>query len=357
MASDASMTEQHSFAKIYGLDLLFTVVCLGLAYAWGGWNALYVVVILCILEISLSFDNAVVNAGVLTHMSRLWQTLFLTVGILIAVFGMRLLFPVTIVAFAADQSFAQVVDMALHNPDQYSDYLHHAHVNIAIFGGAFLMLVFLGFLFDDAKETHWFGPLERALSRFGGIQSLPVLIVLFLLLVCVYYLPTEKQAAALISGLVGVLIFGAIHILDDLLLVFTGGEESGEAGATTKAQAIARNGMIGFLYLEVLDASFSLDGVVGAFAITRDVVIIMIGLAVGAFYVRSMTIMLVRKGTLKNYLYLEHGAHYAIGLLASLMLVSAYREIPEWLTGTGGLVLILWSLWSSLRHRKATPQP
>ncbi|MFO0005646.1 MAG: DUF475 domain-containing protein, partial [bacterium] len=98
-----------------------------------------------------------------------------------------------------------------------------------------------------------------------------------------------------------------------------------------------RSGIAAFLYLEVLDASFSFDGVIGAFAITRDVVIIMLGLAIGAMFVRSMTVYLVNKGTLDRFVFLEHGAHYAIGVLAVIMLIGTVQHVPEVLTGFIGI--------------------
>ena len=107
-----------------------------------------------------------------------------------------------------------------------------------------------------------------------------------------------------------------------------------------------------FLYLEVLDASFSFDGVIGAFAITNDIVLMALGLGIGALYVRSLTVYLVRKGTLDDYVYLEHGAHYAIGALAVILLVTIQYEISELITGLIGVVLIGWSFWSSVRRNK-----
>ena len=107
------------------------------------------------------------------------------------------------------------------------------------------------------------------------------------------------------------------------------------------------------MYLEVLDASFSFDGVIGAFAITSDVVVIMLGLAIGAMFVRSMTIYLVEKGTLEAYIYLEHGAHYAIGALALIMLFSGTGvHVPEVLTGLIGVAFIVWAVISSISHSK-----
>jgi len=119
---------------------------------------------------------------------------------------------------------------------------------------------------------------------------------------------------------------------------------------------VKRGGIGGFLYLEVLDASFSFDGVIGAFAITNDVVIIMLGLAIGAMFVRSMTVYLVDKGTLDEFVYLEHGAHYAIGILAAIMLASMKFHVPEVVTGLAGVSFIGASVWSSIRYRRQQEQ-
>src|SRR5690606_28965997 len=108
-------------------------------------------------------------------------------------------------------------------------------------------------------------------------------------------------------------------------------------------------------YLEVLDASFSFDGVIGAFALTSNLFVIAIGLGVGAMYVRSMTIMLVEKGTLAQYRFLEHGAFYAILILSVIMYVQTIYHIPEVITGLGGAALIGVALWSSIRWRRKHP--
>ena len=107
-----------------------------------------------------------------------------------------------------------------------------------------------------------------------------------------------------------------------------------------------------FLYLEVLDASFSFDGVIGAFAITNHIFEMALGLGIGAMYIRSLTVYLVRQGTLDDYVYLEHGAHYAIGALAVILLVTIKYAINEVITGLVGLVLIGASFWSSVRRNK-----
>ena len=105
-------------------------------------------------------------------------------------------------------------------------------------------------------------------------------------------------------------------------------------------------------YLEVLDASFSFDGVIGAFAVTTDPIIIAIGLGVGAFYVRSITIYLVHQGTLSDYRYLDHGAHWAIGALAALLMISIGVHVPEIITGLIGVAFIGAAFYMSLRANK-----
>jgi hypothetical protein len=154
-----------------------------------------------------------------------------------------------------------------------------------------------------------------------------------------------QKMVVLKSGLWGILIYVGVDAISSLL-------ESSEEGEGNVGDMVKRGGIGAFLYLEVLDASFSFDGVIGAFAITSDVVIIMLGLAIGAMFVRSMTVFLVKQGTLDEFVYLEHGAHYAIGILAVIMLASMKFHIPELFTGLVGVAFIVASLWSSIRHKK-----
>ncbi len=115
--------------------------------------------------------------------------------------------------------------------------------------------------------------------------------------------------------------------------------------------AAARNGLAGFIYLEILDASFSFDGVIGAFALTGDIWLIALGLGVGALFVRSLTIFLVERGTLAKFRFLEHGAHYAIFFLGAIMLLKIHFHIGELVTGGIGFGFIaaafLHSLWAN----------
>lgn len=339
--------------KYYRGSILFTVICMALA-AWLGWSlthtvagtlsVLWLVAVLSVLEVSLSFDNAVVNATVLADMDEVWRKRFLTWGMLIAVFGMRVLFPLAIVAIAARIGPIDALMLAATKPAEYEAIITSAHVGISGFGGAFLAMVGLKFFFDSDKDIHWIDVLERRLQRLADIDSIEIGVVLLSLYGMSLLLDPVEAMTLIVSGIFGILTFIAVEALGHLLTV---PEASNVAGAA------AKSGLAGFLYLQVLDSSFSFDGVIGAFAISNNMFVIALGLAIGAMFVRSMTIMLVDKGTLAEYRYLEHGAFWAILALAAIMLLSAHYEIPETITGLIGASLIGLSLWWSMRHNKA----
>jgi hypothetical protein len=338
----------------FKLSFAVTAILMALAGYWGYTHGgtsgllqtLWITAVLGILEVSLSFDNAVVNASVLRHWNAFWRKLFLTVGILVAVFGMRLLFPLVIVSAATGLGLFDVWHMAINTPVEYSRHLTERHAEVAAFGGAFLLLVFLNFLFDDEKERHWLGWIEEKVGQYGT-ESLAILLTLAAVFGAMSLMPEARQRSVLVAGVVGVLVYLGVNWLSGLL-------ESGEAAEAGPGlgKVVSQGSIGGFLYLEVLDASFSFDGVIGAFAITNDVVIIMLGLAIGAMFVRSLTVFLVYKGTLEEFVYLEHGAHYAIGILALIMFASVQYHIAEWVTGLSGVAFILVSLWSSIRYKK-----
>lgn len=259
----------------------------------------------------------------------------------IAVFGMRVIFPLAIVAIVASLSMWDVAHMALNDPDTYAKHLESSHVQVAAFGGMFLLMVFLGFILDDERDVHWLGSLEAWLGRMGKLESLEIVFALAILLTSAHFLPEAKQAGALVAGLAGIITFVLLSSINKFMEMNM--DLIGTAG---------RAGLASFLYLEVLDASFSFDGVIGAFAITKDVVIIMLGLGIGALFVRSITIYLVRQGTLSAYRYLDHGAHYAVGALATIMMISMHVHVPELITGLIGILFISAGVWSSIRHNK-----
>lgn len=330
----------------FRLSFLVTILCVVLSYLWAGVYGAFIALILGVLEVSLSFDNAVVNASILKRMDDKWQQYFLTWGILVAVFGMRLLFPIVIVAAATGMGFVGVTEMALNDTEAYAQNLMASHIQISAFGGMFLLMVFLHFIFDEGKDIHWLGYIEEKLSSWGKLEAIEVIVALSTLLLTQRLLPEESRLEALVAGVFGVILFVAV---DSLAALFEAREEGEAASGLVK-----KAGIMSFIYLEVLDASFSFDGVIGAFAITQDVVIIMLGLAMGAMFVRSLTVYLVRQGTLDEYIFLEHGAHYAIGVLAAIMLISMTVHVSEVITGLAGAILIALSLYSSVQYKKNT---
>ena len=339
--------------KSFRGSILFALGAFMLA-AWYGWShshslagvaeALWIVLVLSVLEVSLSFDNAVVNATVLKDMDELWQQRVLTWGMVIAVWGMYVLFPLLIVAVAAHMGPFEAIDLSLEQPDRYQEIVSSAHGSIAGYGGAFLAMVGLKFFFDEEKDIHWVRRVERFLARASTVPAAEIAVVLLALWGVSTQLPAPEDHAFVIAGMLGIVTYIAVDGLGTIMK--RRDERLRRAGAMVNA------GLGGFLYLNVLDASFSFDAVIGAFALSNNMIIIALGLSIGAMFVRSMTLMLVRKGTLTAYRYLEHGAFWAILALAAIMLLSARFEVPETVTGLIGAVLIGFSLLWSVRHNR-----
>lgn len=342
----------NSLRRIYGFSLFSTIVSLIGVLVGLGPLPMLTVLILCALEITFSFDNAVVNAKILNRMNVFWREMFMTVGIIIAVFGMRLLLPVVLVAVTAGLGLGEVGHLALTNPTEYAAHLHHAHPIIASFGGMFLLMIFLEFMLDASRDVHWIQIIERPLVKIGQLSQLPVIIALVLLVVAAQTLGTGQQTEVLLAGLLGIITHLIIHALASLFEH----KHQGQLKSST-VQSAFRAGLFNFLYLEILDASFSFDGVIGAFAITKMIALIAIGLGIGAIWVRSMTVHMVRRHTLSKYRYLDHGAHYAIGALAIMLLVGIAHEIPEAITGLTGIIIIGCALFSSWRYNQRQLNP
>jgi uncharacterized protein len=356
LSYDGAMKSFLSILNSFKYPILVLIGGVALGGAVGGVSQALVVAVLVVLEISLSFDNAVINATILRRMNAFWQRIFMTLGMVIAVLGMRLVFPIVIVSTTAGLGFGVVVDLILHHPVEYAEKLHAAHPAIAAFGGAFLLMIFLDFLLDEAKKVHWLEVIEEPLAEGGRLKTLSSLIALVALLVVSATWAGEEAARVLTAGVMGLVAYLSVRGFSQLfeqlggVAAKTSGHES-PAGQPL-VQLAGRAAFFLFLYLEVLDASFSFDGVIGAFAITSNVLTIAIGLGVGAFFVRELTVWLVRHNTLSEFVYLEHGAHYAVGALAVLLAVSLRYDIPDVVTGLVGAAFISASLVSSLRARR-----
>jgi hypothetical protein len=290
----------------------------------------------------------------------------MTLGIFVAVFVVRFALPIFIVELTTNLSFLEVVKLALNDPLTYAHELHKAGPLIDAFGGTFLVMLGVAYFFDAEKDVHWFAWLERRLAPLGRYDNLTIFVMVLGALVMFFTVPEEAavRATVIVAAVCGI----ALHLGLDLFGAIVDGDEdeeeetdeaNGDAQSADDTVEIpvarpATNGTKGktkvlvglaalvmIIRLEILDASFSFDGVIGAFAITTSVLIIMAGLGAGAVWVRAMTVHLLRAGTLAKYKFLEHGAMWAILFLGLTMIAKLYHiEPPEWATGSIGLVFI-----------------
>lgn len=340
------MRSSTSPFRIFAFSAAATLATLAAVAAGMGWGALYIVLILMIVEVTFSFDNAIINAKVLERLSPFWQQLFLTVGIVIAIFGMRVVFPILIVSLTSGLSWGSVIDLAFNHPAEYAHHLEDAHPVISAFGGAFLLMLAFQFFFDDERDTLWLRRLEKRLQHLSHWVWAPTVTSMFLLFVS--FLPINTHTRQMVvAGALGTLTYALIQLLVRWMDAL-----QSKRGASKGGKQVGMAAALTFLYLEILDASFSFDGVIGAFAMTSDVVLIAAGLGIGAVWVRSLTVFMVRRGTLNNFVYLEHGAHYTVFVLALIMLSSALLHVPELVPGLAGLGIIGASIAASIRVRR-----
>ncbi len=321
----------HFFWSIIISLLAFTIVGVK-----AGLSALILVIILSVLEVTLSFDNAVVNAKILERMSPIWQKRFLTWGILLSVFGTRFVLPILIVSVAVFASPIYITKLAFSDPSAYGHLLEGVHGSITAFGGMFLLMVSLKYFFNKAKDLHWIEVIEKHLVKWGHIEAIEIAFAL-IILSTISFFTTSDQVSVLIAGIIGLVLFIVME---------------GVAGSLSiESTEITQGGLTLFIYLNILDSAFSLDGVVGAFALTNDLIIIVTGLGIGAYFVRSLTLYFVKQKTLSHLIYLEHGAHWAILGLAIAMLANLVIHIPEVVTGLIGLCFVGLAYYSSLKHK------
>lgn len=330
--------------KYFVSSLVFTVIALALSavvgHFYGGPSMIVTFLIsaslLAVLEVAVSLDNAVVNATVLKDMDEVWRKRFLTWGMLIAVFGMRLVFPIAIVSIAGGIGPFEAINMGLFKPAQYQALLVSVNTQVMAFGGTFLLMVFASHFIDHEKEVHWIPALGPTLSKIGKHGTAKVFIPLIIVAVFSQFVGAEKEVF-ISSAVWGAITYLMVDGLGDLFDV--------EGAAATAG----KTGFAGFMYLEVVDASFSFDGVIAAFAITDNFLIIMLGLSIGAMFVRSMTIMLVEKGTLSEFRYLEDGAFWGIGWLVFAMFAHVlHYELGEATVAGGAAAAIALAVWHSV---------
>jgi len=335
----------HSPWRIFAFSGLLTIGSVVGVLLGYGTKAMLLTLILIAVELAFSFDNAIVNAKILKSMSNFWQVMFLTIGAAVAIFGMRLVFPILLVMLTAGLGGPQVIDLALHHPAEYAEKLQESHVQLSAFAGAFLLMLALHFFVDDSRKVLWLKGFEDGLQRYTS-GWMPTAFTALVVMGAAALPFNNEPRETLTAGLIGVFAYGAIHLFSERF----GRLGQGRGGAV---QRVGLAGFISFLYLQVLDITFSFDGVLGAFAVTGDVVLIAIGLGVGALWVRSLTVFMVRRGTLDKLLYIEHGAYYAIGILACIMIISIFVNVPDLMAGLAGLGVIITSLIASKQAIKS----
>ncbi len=276
----------------------------------------YVIIVLglCLFEIISSIDNAVVNADVLSTMEEKYRKIFLFWGILFAVFVVRGVLPFLIVWIAnTDQSVTDLFGAAFSGDAQVEESLEKSKPYLLLAGGTYLFFVFLSWLFLEEKKYAF---LVESFIHRQGVWFYAVSSILTTLLV---FLAVQTDPYLALAATIGV---SAFFITDGF-----------KKNAAEKERQLMDPNMSAWskiIYLEVLDISFSIDGVIGAFAFTLLVPLILIGNGIGAFVVREFTVRGVH--TIKKYAYLKNGAMYSIGMLGGLMMIESFgQEFPFWI--------------------------
>lgn len=330
--------------NFFRIPLILSAVVLAALYLFTG-NPTYVyqALALSFVEVSMSFDNAVINAAKLETMSHFWREAFLIVGLPIAVIGMRFFLPLLIVSVIGETSIAQAWTLALNDQAQFASILISAHTSVVGFGGAFLLMTALEYFMNGEKETHWLTLIESNLVKVGKLE-VDVQAGITLLVLGGLYLASH-DLAFLIAGLAGVLTFILVGALKEILTLI-------DERLAVGAGAVVKGGIGTLIYLEILDASFSFDGVIAAFAISNDIFVVAAGLGIGALFVRAMTIKLVEAGTLSEYVFLENGAFWSILALSVFMFAGLFVHIADYIiAGTSVGLIALATLHSILVNR------
>lgn len=292
------------------------------------------VVGLCLFEIISSIDNAVINAHVLRTMPVRYRKIFLFWGILFAVFIVRGFLPLVIVWLANPAlSVVQVVTLAFSNSPDVAEYVERSKPVLLLGGGVYLLLLFLSWLFLEEKKQAF--PMEGFIQR----QSVWFYALSSTLVTLLIYLSLRQNPLMALSASIGATAF---FITDGF-----------KRNAEVKEKDLVNPNMGSWskiLYLEVLDATFSIDGVIGAFAFTISVPLILVGNGLGAVVVREFTIRGI--DTIAKYAYLKNGAMYSIGILGAIMALESFGvEIPYWLAPLSTFVLLGTFLLLSLTKR------
>lgn len=289
------------------------------------WSAITTIIGLTVFEVISSIDNAIVNAHVLKTVPERYRKFFLVWGMLFAVFLVRGLLPFIIIWMAnPSQSFMELWQTVWGGSGAVEAALKTSKPLLLVGGGTYLALVFLGWLFLEEKRYAFLVEhfLHRQSAWFYAISSVGISLLVWA------SLRTDPMMALSVS------IGSTAFFIGDGFKANAQQKEK-ELEKTTSMSAWSK-----ILYLEVLDMSFSIDGVIGAFAFTLSVPLILLGSGLGAIIVRQFTVR--GMGIVTRYAYLKNGAMYSIGFLGALMLVESFgHEYPSWIAPLNTLLLLV----------------
>jgi len=290
---------------------------------------------LCLFEVISSVDNAIINAHVLKTLPEKYRKFFLFWGLLLAVFAVRGVLPFLIVWLANPAlSFIEVISFVFHPTVEIEEYVEKSQALLLLAGGVYLFLVFLGWLFLEEKKYAFL------VEEFMHKQSVWFYAFSSLFFTAVIWFSLKVNPMLALSAAIGSTAF---FITDGF-----------KKNAEVKEKELLSQNMSAIsklLYLEVLDATFSIDGVIGAFAFTISIPLIFLGNGLGALVVREMTIKGVN--IISKFAYLKNGAMYSIGLLGGVMVLEAFgKEFPFWLAPLNTLLLLCVFLGLSIKELK-----
>ncbi|MBN2884401.1 DUF475 domain-containing protein [Patescibacteria group bacterium] len=294
-------------------------------------HALIVIIGLCLFEIITSVDNAIINANILKTLEIKYRRFFLVWGILFAVFVVRGLLPFAIIWLAAPSlSLGEVFQAAFAGNGEVASYLSTSKPLLLMGGGTYLFLVFLSWLF--LENNNFAFKVEKFLKN--KVKSFYVIVVLSISLVAT--LSWYHNRYMLLAAVIGLTVFTGVSAIKKNT------EKTGKKLLNPAVSAWSK-----IIYLEILDASFSVDGVIGAFAFTMSVPFIIIGNGLGAIVVRQLTMRGIN--IITKFVYLKNGAMYSIGILGLIMTSESFgAEYPFWITPLATVILLMIFFWRSL---------
>lgn len=271
---------------------------------------------LSLFEIIISIDNAIINAEVLSTMQQKARKWFTTWGIFIAVFIIRGIFPWLIV-FATNPALGPIgaLTATFSNDPKIAHTIESSAPILFIGGGTFLIFLFFHWLFLEPKS---YGLFHEPFFHRQGAWFYSTVSILLLLIV---WFALQKDPILAFSAAAGSTAFFITH----------GFKQYAQAQEEELVEKKGLSDLSKILYLEVIDTTFSVDGVIGAFAFTLSVPIIFLGNGIGAVMLRNLTVKNIER--IKKYRYLKNGAMYSILFLGLVMLLESFGfEIPPWVS-------------------------